>query len=224
MFQESFIYKNRQQVVNTISSWLSLQGTWGRAEGGSVGHLTFWYPWLRNGHEGLFGWDPRAPPGRIREHGQGPWYVCSGVQSCPTLCNPVECSRPGSSVYGDSPGKNAGVVCHFLLQGIFPTQGSKPSLLYLLHYRQSLYNWDTWEAQDPWNLTFILLGRSSGMGVELDAKENNFSLEQGRHDESCLHHQKSHLVDESKGLIFVTPGQPVRSKGRNYTHMNCSLI
>ena len=26
----------------------------------------------------------------------------------------------------DSPGKNAGVGCHFLLQGIFPTQGSKP--------------------------------------------------------------------------------------------------
>ena len=28
------------------------------------------------------------------------------------------------------PGKNTGVDCHFLLQGIFPTQGSNPSLLY----------------------------------------------------------------------------------------------
>ena len=28
----------------------------------------------------------------------------------------------------DSPGKNTGVGCHFLLQGIFPTQGSDPSL------------------------------------------------------------------------------------------------
>ena len=29
-----------------------------------------------------------------------------------------------------SPGKNTGVGCHFLLQGIFPTPGIKPSLLY----------------------------------------------------------------------------------------------
>ena len=33
----------------------------------------------------------------------------------------------------DSPGKNTGVGCHFLLQGIFLTQGSNPSLLHLLH-------------------------------------------------------------------------------------------
>ena len=33
----------------------------------------------------------------------------------------------------DSPGKDAGVGCHFLFQGIFPTQGSKLHLLCLLH-------------------------------------------------------------------------------------------
>ena len=33
----------------------------------------------------------------------------------------------------DSPGKNTGVGCHFLLQGIFPTLGSNPLLLRLLH-------------------------------------------------------------------------------------------
>ena len=33
----------------------------------------------------------------------------------------------------DFPGKNTGVGCHFLLQGIFPTQGSNPRLLCLLH-------------------------------------------------------------------------------------------
>ena len=30
---------------------------------------------------------------------------------------------------GDSPGKNTGGTCHFLLQGIFPTQGLNPGLL-----------------------------------------------------------------------------------------------
>ena len=35
----------------------------------------------------------------------------------------------------DFPGKNTGVDCHFLLQGIFPTQGLNPSLLHLLHWQ-----------------------------------------------------------------------------------------
>ena len=54
--------------------------------------------------------------------------VCLVAQLCLTLCDPVECSLPSSSVHGDSPGKNTGVGCHALLQGIFPTQGSNPGL------------------------------------------------------------------------------------------------
>ena len=38
----------------------------------------------------------------------------------------MDCSLAGYSVHGDSPGKNTGMVCHALLQGIFPTQGIKP--------------------------------------------------------------------------------------------------
>ena len=41
------------------------------------------------------------------------------LQSCLILYDPVDCSPPGSSVHGDSPGKNTEVGCHFLLQGIF---------------------------------------------------------------------------------------------------------
>ena len=45
------------------------------------------------------------------------------AQSCLTLCElqPARLFCPW-----DSPGKNTGVGCHFLLQGIFPTQGSNP--------------------------------------------------------------------------------------------------
>ena len=57
------------------------------------------------------------------------------AQSCPTLCDPMDWSPPGSSVHGDSPGKNSAVGCHALLQGIFPTQGSNPGLP---HCRQIL--------------------------------------------------------------------------------------
>ena len=35
--------------------------------------------------------------------------LCLVTQSCPTLCNPIDCSQPGYSVHGDSPGKNTGV-------------------------------------------------------------------------------------------------------------------
>ena len=54
--------------------------------------------------------------------------MCLVTQSYPTLCDPVHCSPPGSSVHGDSPAKNTGVGCHAFLQGIFPTQGLKPDL------------------------------------------------------------------------------------------------
>ena len=43
-----------------------------------------------------------------------------------TLCNPMNCSLPGSSVHGDSPGKNTGMGCHALLQGNLPNPGIKP--------------------------------------------------------------------------------------------------
>ena len=47
--------------------------------------------------------------------------LCLVTQSCPTLCDPMDCSPPGSSVHGDSPGKNIRVGCLAFLQGIFPT-------------------------------------------------------------------------------------------------------
>ena len=62
--------------------------------------------------------------------------LCLVAQSCPTLCDPVDCSLPTSSVHGVSPGKNTGVGCHALLQGIFSTQGSNPGLP---HCRWILY-------------------------------------------------------------------------------------
>ena len=57
------------------------------------------------------------------------------LQSCLTLYDPMDCIPPGSSVHGDSPGKNTGMGCHAFLQGIFPSQGSKVRLLHLLHWQ-----------------------------------------------------------------------------------------
>ena len=53
-----------------------------------------------------------------------------GAQLRLTLCNIIDCSP----CPWDSPGKNIGVDCHTLLQGINPTQGTDPRLLCLLHW------------------------------------------------------------------------------------------
>ena len=63
--------------------------------------------------------------------------LCLVAQFCPTLCELMDCSPPGSSAHGDSPSKNTGVGCHALLQGIFPTQGLNPGLS---HCRRILYH------------------------------------------------------------------------------------
>ena len=67
-----------------------------------------------------------------------PCDVCYAVlylvsQSCPTLCNYMNCSLPSSSVHQD---KKTEMVCHTLLQGIFLTQELNWDIL---HRRQILY-------------------------------------------------------------------------------------
>ena len=61
------------------------------------------------------------------------WLVS---QLWPTLCDLTGSSPKGSPVHGGSPGKNTGVDCQVLLQGIFQTQGSNPVLP---HFRWILY-------------------------------------------------------------------------------------
>ena len=57
------------------------------------------------------------------------------LQSCPTLCKPMDSSLPGSSVRRISQAKNTRMRCHFLLKVIFLTQGSNSSLSCLLHWQ-----------------------------------------------------------------------------------------
>ena len=52
--------------------------------------------------------------------------LCLVSQSCPTLCDPMDCSPPGSSVHGDSLGKNTGVGLPCPPPGDLPNPGIKP--------------------------------------------------------------------------------------------------
>ena len=125
------------------------------------------------------------------------------AQSCPTLCDPMDCSplQADSLPSGppekpkfkslvlscptllrprglwptrllrpwDSPGKNTGVGCHFLLQGIFPTQGSNPGLP---HCRQTLWSLshqgsprEAWRAEQ-----FLIKGEAATEPTEVRLK------------------------------------------------------
>ena len=60
------------------------------------------------------------------------------AQSCLTLCNLTDCSPPGSSVHGEYSGKNTGVGCHTLLQGVS-------------HVASRFFTvWATMEVQEDW--------------------------------------------------------------------------
>ena len=63
-------------------------------------------------------------------------YTCGlATKLCPTPCDPMDCSPPASSIHRISQERIPGVGCHFLLLGIFLTQGLN---LHLLHCQQSV--------------------------------------------------------------------------------------
>ena len=82
------------------------------------------------------------------------WTVCvlRWLQSCPTLCNPMDCSPPAPQGPWDSPGKNTAVGCHALLQGIFPTQGLNVSFLDPALAGRFFATSATWEAPSVGNI------------------------------------------------------------------------
>ena len=62
-----------------------------------------------------------SPPATIESHSLFLVYnaaaaAAKSLQSCPTLCDPIDSSPPSSLHPWESPGKNTGVGCHFLLQ------------------------------------------------------------------------------------------------------------
>ena len=58
-----------------------------------------------------------------------PILCCLVAKSCPTLCDPMDCSPARLLCPWDFLGKNAGVGCHFLLHGDLPEPGIEPTSL-----------------------------------------------------------------------------------------------
>ena len=73
------------------------------------------------------------------------------LQSCPTLCNPMDLQPASLLCPWDSPGRNTGVGCYVLLQGIFSTQGHEPTSLMCPALAGRFFTTSaTWEAQHPY--------------------------------------------------------------------------
>ena len=69
----------------------------------------------------------------------------------------------------DSPGTNTGVGCHFLLQGLFPTQGSNPNLLSPALAGRFFTTCATWEVLGTGTKCRVTLGRSDDLPEPLGA-------------------------------------------------------
>ena len=83
--------------------------------------------------------------------------AAKSLQSCPTLCDPIDSSPPGSPCPWDSPGKDTGVGCHFLLQGMKLKSESEVTQLCLTSRPHGL---QPTRLLRPWDFP----GKSSGVG------------------------------------------------------------
>ena len=73
-------------------------------------------------------------------------YLCSVAQPCLTLCDPMDCSPPGSSVHGSSQARILEWVTISFSRGFFwPRDQTWVSCISCIG-RQILYHWATWEA------------------------------------------------------------------------------
>ena len=78
----------------------------------------------------------------------------------------MDCSPLGSSVHGIlSPSKNTGVGCYALLQGIFPTQGLNPSLMFSALASVFFTTSATWKAWFYYFVFYLIYALNPGSQI-----------------------------------------------------------
>ena len=120
-----------------------------------------------------------------------PKRLCLVAQVCLTLCY---CNLPGSSVHGDSPGKNTGVGCHALLPRGLPNSGIKP--------RSPALQVDSLQFEPPGNPMNTEVGSLSLLQGIFPTQESNW----GRlHSRRILYYQLSYLSIKPTHWILTSP-------------------
>ena len=95
------------------------------------------------------------------------------LQSCPTLCNPMDCNLPDTSVHGYSPSKNTGEDCHALIAMPSSRGSSQPRNWTEVSCITSRFftDWATREAQEYCSGSLSLL-----QGIFLTQESNQALL------------------------------------------------
>ena len=122
-----------------------------------------------------FSWDNRKYSWSI-EWLHGP--KCVHAQSCPTLYDPIDYRPTRLLCPWNFPGKNTGASCHFLLQGIFLTQGLNLHLRHLLYWQADslpLHYLGSQEAS-PKRVQKILSSQDSESFSKTAQQKKNYSL------------------------------------------------
>ena len=109
--------------------------------------------------------------------------LCFVAQSCPTLWPH---RLPGSCVCGDSPGKNTGMGCYALFQGIFLTQGSNPHLLFLLHWQMGSLS----QLKQHFQLIMLYYFKKGKSRIEMPKKK----IAQWHFNSPCIMRSQSQLL------------------------------
>ena len=118
-------------------------------------------------------------------------------------------SPPGCPVHGISTGRNTGVSCHFLLQGIFPTQGSDWCLLRVLFIgRQILYQFATWTILKTMGIVVVLV--------------TQLYLTLSNPMDWCPRDSSVHGISQARILAWVAmPYSRVSSQPKDWTVVSC---
>ena len=124
--------------------------------------------------------------------------MCLVAQSYPQPLRPYKL-QPRLLCPWDSPGKNTGVGSHFFLQGIFPTQGSNPGLLYC---RQTLY-WLSYAGSAMNNLNLITSKHQTNVKQEAFYKWRKEESKAGRKEGLVCTAQKCHCHKRKKELLQI---------------------
>ena len=82
-------------------------------------------------------------------------FVLCCVQTCPTLCDPMDRSPPGSSVYGTSQARILEWVAIFFSSRSSPPRDQTSISCISCTGRQILYHWATWEGPSPAHLSLV---------------------------------------------------------------------
>ena len=102
--------------------------------------------------------------------------LCLVTQSCPTLCNPMDCTPPGSSVHGDSPGKIMENTPFSMVESVAMESAAVPSSRGFFEPRSPALQVDSLSSESPGKPKNTGMGSLSLLQGIFLTQESNWGL------------------------------------------------